>query len=166
MQKSDKRNQAKVEIGATEEHYQRVGLSQDTIEEHENGTSTEAGAEDTFEGSGADGACISDRVAFFFPETGVPIANNLLYLYDAGDMQYQVKYQREKTILDASMLPSLTDEQVKQVEQKEGKMRYYRFSGSATITVFENGEVVETQTAPSAMWELLYVGTLEKASSH
>jgi len=35
---------------------------------------------------------------------------------------------------------------------------YLRFEGSATIEKIENGEVVESVTEESAVWELMYFG--------
>lgn len=96
------------------------------------------------------------------PATGIPIADTLAYHFTDGDTQYQIEYRRDDTILAASMQGALAEAQREQAEAAGNRLMYYRFIGAATIEEIVNGRVADTQTAPSAIWELMYPGTPDK----
>lgn len=91
--------------------------------------------------------------------TGKPIYNKVVYEYEtpAGEY-YRITYDRRNDISRQNfidLLPGLAKFAAKLVGF-EGS--YLRFEGSATIEKIENGEVVESVTEESAVWELMYFG--------
>ena len=97
---------------------------------------------------------------FIDAETGIPIANKLLYTLEDGDRQYVVEYQRENTILASSMMAALPDADREEAVAAGNKLMYYRFNGSVSISVIENGTVVDSQTTQEAVWELMFPGVV------
>ena len=92
------------------------------------------------------------------PVTGKPVADLVVYEYDAGSEggeRYRVTFRREKTIVQNQMIDS-----VKGLKRLLAKMvgfdgAYLRFTGQVTVERL-SGEA-STITAPG-LWELMYFG--------
>jgi hypothetical protein len=93
-------------------------------------------------------AARTDNVGFTASElvvneqSGVPVANRLVYEIERNDSRYVVTFQREKDIFMLDF-------------GKAGA--YHRFLGEATLEQHVHGKLVETARA-EALWELLYFG--------
>ena len=91
--------------------------------------------------------------------TGKPVYNKVVYEYETPSGEYyRITYDRRNDISRTNfidMLPGLAKFAAKLIGF-EGS--YLRFEGSATIEKIENGEVVESVTEESAVWELMYFG--------
>ena len=94
--------------------------------------------------------------------TGISIADKLIYDYEDGDQKYRASFSRENTILDVSMLGALSEDLRAKVTDANYKMHYYRFTGSVAIEEFNGEEVLESQTTNEAVWELMYPGLERK----
>ncbi|MCL2492230.1 MAG: hydroxyneurosporene dehydrogenase [Coriobacteriia bacterium] len=92
------------------------------------------------------------------PETGIPIASTLEYVYRDGDREYRVSYTLRKTILVTSMIAALSDDAKDLALEAGDQMKYFRFVGGATIEVYERGALVESESTEMALWELMYPG--------
>ena len=93
-------------------------------------------------------------------KTGITIANKLIYDYSDGKLNYRVTFERENTILDTSIIRALTEAQKQEVAALDYKMNYYRFTGTATVEIFDGNTLVEKETTNEAIWELMYPGQL------
>ena len=93
-------------------------------------------------------------------KTGITIANKLIYNYDDGKRTFRVTFERENTILDTSTVRALSEDQKKEVAALGYKMNYYRFTGTATLEIFDGETLLEKETTDDAIWELMYPGQL------
>ena len=91
--------------------------------------------------------------------SGKPVYNTVCYEYEtpAGEL-YRITYKRRGDISKQNFADRLVGpaKYVAKVIGFEGS--YLRFQGSATIEKIENGQVVESVTEDSAVWELMYFG--------
>lgn len=91
--------------------------------------------------------------------TGKPVYNKVVYEYEtpAGEF-YRITYSRRNDISRTNfvdVMPGVVRFLAK-LSGFEGS--YLRFEGSASIERIENGEIVESVTEESAVWELMYFG--------
>ena len=93
--------------------------------------------------------------------TGIRVADKLVYLYDDEQTRYRVEYQRQDTILETSMMRALSESQRRKAQTDGNRMTYYRFVGDATVYGVKDGKPIAAQRAPSAIWELMYPGLLK-----
>ena len=94
------------------------------------------------------------------PETGIPIASALTYIYRDGDVEYRVSYKARKMILATSMMGALSEEDREEALSADDQMMYYRFVGDAQIEVYEKGDLIDSQTTDTSLWELMYPGVV------
>ncbi|MBQ9163008.1 MAG: hydroxyneurosporene dehydrogenase [Clostridia bacterium] len=91
--------------------------------------------------------------------TGKPVYNTVAYEYEtpAGEY-YRITYKRTGDIAKINFIDRLLGpmKYLAKVIGFEGS--YLRFQGIATIERIECGQVVETATEDSAVWELMYFG--------
>ena len=91
--------------------------------------------------------------------TGKPVYAKVIYEYETPEGEnYRITYARKSDIAKQNfidLLPGIVRLGAKLIGF-EGS--YLRFEGSATVERLENGEVVETATEDSAVWELMYFG--------
>lgn len=122
---------------------------------------------------GRDGEKIADRgecVSFtqsgvqFDEHTGKHWHKNLVYDYDDGAFRYRISYDAEQVIERFSVADSKNVDAAKtnaamRLGLKMLKLApaYIRWSGTASIEKFENGQVTEKYSAP-ALWEMMYFG--------
>ncbi|WP_432066236.1 lipocalin-like domain-containing protein [Streptomyces sp. C10-9-1] len=89
--------------------------------------------------------------------TGKPVAARQVYDYAGPEGHLRVTWNREQDILRHNFVDDL-DEARREAARAAGfDPSYLRFTGTATVERFEEGEVVETHSAP-AIWELMYFG--------
>ncbi len=96
----------------------------------------------------------------FDAETGKHYFKTLHFDYDAGAQQYHITYRMQEHLEKRGMLVSKgVKGAVMQLGMKLMGLAssYDRMSGQVTLERLENGQVVETVTAP-ALWELMYFG--------
>ena len=91
--------------------------------------------------------------------TGKPVYNTVAYEYEtpAGEY-YRITYKRTGDISKQNFIDRLLGpmKYIAKVIGFEGS--YLRFQGIATVERIENGQVVESATEDSAVWELMYFG--------
>jgi hypothetical protein len=83
------------------------------------------------------------------PDTGVPVANRLVYRYLRDDTGYVVEFNRKQDVFQLDF-------------RKAGA--YHRFTGGVTLQHRVGGELVETAES-DALWELLWFGNRAQAGA-
>lgn len=81
-------------------------------------------------------------------DTGVPVANRLVYTYRQDGAGYVVEFNRQEDVFHLDF---------------GGAGAYHRFTGGVTLERRVAGELVETVES-DALWELLWFGHREQAS--
>lgn len=90
--------------------------------------------------------------------TGKPVANKITFDYNDEEKHYRVTYERENDIARHKMIDSLEGIAKKLASLIRFDGAYMRFTGKVTVEKFIDGEIVDTVTEPSAVWELMYFG--------
>lgn len=90
--------------------------------------------------------------------TGKPVANKIIYLYEEENHRYIITYQRERDISNTPFIEKLNgiSRLLAKLIRFDGS--YLRFAGQVTLEIYEKGQLVETITDSSAVWELMYFG--------
>ena len=97
------------------------------------------------------------RDVAFEPVTGKPVANTVVYRYDAGDQHYVVTFRRKRDLVLHRMVDDLTGFRRFAAGLIGFDGAYLRFTGDVQIERLENGKVVESLN-DQALWELMYLG--------
>lgn len=92
--------------------------------------------------------------------TKKPIAKNISYLYENGRKKYKISYEIKDVILQMKMIDVLPPEQKAAAKAKNFDPAYLRFTGTATLEVFDNDELKEKHDG-NAIWESMYFGNPE-----
>jgi hypothetical protein len=89
--------------------------------------------------------------------TGKPVAGVIRYVYEDGDLRYEVTFTREQDLANARMIDTLPRPRrvLARVARFDGA--YLRFTGECRVQRFERGVMVEDH-ADTAIWELMYFG--------
>ena len=92
-------------------------------------------------------------------KTGKPVFNKVVYEYvtEAGE-EYRIIYDRRGDINKTCFVDVLPKPLGVLAKLIGFDGAYLRFGGSATVEKLEAGQVVETATEDSAVWELMYFG--------
>lgn len=115
----------------------------------------------------SEGAIIADdstKVRFSVDEvatdsyTGKPVASVVVYDYDDGDVHYRVTFRRAADLVRMRFIDNLKGMQAFLARAAGFDGAYLRFTGTATLERFAAGQVVETVSQKSAVWELMYFG--------
>lgn len=90
--------------------------------------------------------------------TGKPVANKIIFLYEDGMKRYRITYQRQRDISNTPFLDKLSgiSKLLAKILCFDGS--YLRFAGFVTLEVYENDLLLDTITDTSAVWELMYFG--------
>lgn len=94
------------------------------------------------------------------PVTGKPVANILVYDYDAtaqGGERFRVTFRRENTIVQDRMIESLKGPKLILAKLAGFNGAYLRFTGQVIVERLTHGEDPDSVSAP-ALWELMYFG--------
>lgn len=94
------------------------------------------------------------------PATGKPVANTLMYDYDAtaeGGEHFRVTFRRENTIVQDRMIESLKGPKRILAQLAGFNGAYLRFTGQVTVERLTHDEDGDSASAP-ALWELMYFG--------
>jgi predicted secreted hydrolase len=114
-----------------------------------------------------DGAIIADdatKVRFSTegvysdPYTGKPVAAVVAYDYDDGASRYRITFRRGADLVRTRFVDMLGGFESFLARLSGFDGAYLRFTGTVTLERFEAGQVVETKTESSAVWELMYFG--------
>ena len=97
------------------------------------------------------------------PVTGKPVGNIHSYTYRDGDEEYELSYNREKTILQSKFIDTVTGFKKLAAKLIGFDGSYLRLTGPVTVTHRVAGEVVESVTEP-AIWEQMYPGNSSRGS--
>jgi len=95
---------------------------------------------------------------FTDPYTGKPVAGRILYDYKDDTSHYRVSFRRARDLARVRFLDILPPGPRLLARLSCFDGGYLRFTGRATLERFEGGEVVETVSQESAVWELMYFG--------
>jgi len=90
-------------------------------------------------------------------DTKKPVYNCLIYDYDDGKQHYRITYQRKSDLTNKGKMGEITGMKRLLMRMIGLDSAYIRFSGEATVDMFEGDTVVESVSAP-AIWELMCVG--------
>ncbi|WEV43927.1 hypothetical protein OZX56_01475 [Lactobacillus sp. ESL0684] len=90
-------------------------------------------------------------------QTKKPFHNQIIYDYNDGKHHYKISYLREKTISRISFI-----DQISGIKKLLAKLAgfdgaYLRFSGKIKLEVFDDDQVIETQSS-QGLWEEMYFG--------
>jgi hypothetical protein len=94
------------------------------------------------------------------PVTGKPVANTVVYDYDASDggESYRITFRRESTIVRNRMIETIKGPKRMLAHLTGFDGAYLRFTGQVTIEHRDtDGTTIDTATAPG-LWELMYFG--------
>lgn len=90
--------------------------------------------------------------------TGKPVYGRVAYEYTAEDgQQYRISYKHRNDITRQNYIDRLSGMAKLSAKLNGYSASYLMFDGIATIDRLENGQVVESVSAP-AVWELMYPG--------
>ena len=90
--------------------------------------------------------------------TGKPVAGRLVYDYEDGAVRYRITFRRMADIARTRFVDLLkgVPRLLARVAGFDGA--YLRFRGTVTVERFEGGQLAETASQDSAVWELMYFG--------
>ena len=97
------------------------------------------------------------RDVAFEPVTGKPVANTIVYRYDAGPSTTSSPSGARRNLVLHPLLDDITGFKRFLAALVGFDGAYLRFTGDVQIERVENGRVVESVTN-QALWELMYLG--------
>jgi hypothetical protein len=92
------------------------------------------------------------------PDTGKPVASVLTYDYEEGATRYRITFRRANDLVKARFVDLLPELQSFFARLAGFDGAYLRFGGTITLERWDNGELVETVSQSSGVWELMYFG--------
>jgi hypothetical protein len=113
-----------------------------------------------------DGKVIADdatRVRFSLrdvamePDTGKPVANQVIYEYTHGVERYVLTFTREKDLMHYKFIEELHGIKALLARLIRFDGAYLRFAGELSFEHYQADQLVETHR-DEAMWELMYLG--------
>lgn len=101
------------------------------------------------------------------PQLKKDVSDDLLWVYDNPDDGYRYEYYlfREKSLLEVDMLAVVVPSGflrffARLLSGFDGS--YFRFAGPTKLRVLKDGELVEEQVTNSSIWELMYLGKVQR----
>jgi hypothetical protein len=91
------------------------------------------------------------------PKSGKPVANVVVYEYEAGPDRYRVSYRRSETIVDEELITRVGGFKYLLAKLARFDGAYLRFTGNVQLERFVNGELEEDVSDPG-IWEMMYFG--------
>ena len=91
------------------------------------------------------------------PETGKPVAHQVIYEYIDGPERYVLTFTRQKDILHYKFIDELHGIKALLARLLQVDGAYLRFTGGLSLEHYQADQLVETQR-DEALWELMYFG--------
>jgi hypothetical protein len=91
------------------------------------------------------------------PTSGKPVANLVVYEYEAGPERYRVSYRRSETIVNNQLIARVSGFKYLLARLARFDGSYMRFTGNVQLQHFVNGELVE-DVNDTGIWEMMYFG--------
>jgi hypothetical protein len=94
-------------------------------------------------------------------KSGKPVANVVVYEYEAGPERYRVSYRRSQTIVDEKLIHRVSGFKHLLAKAAGFDGAYLRFTGIVRLERFVDGELVEDVGDPG-IWEMMYFGHVHR----
>jgi hypothetical protein len=99
----------------------------------------------------------STRDVAIEPDTGKPVANQVIYEYSDGPQRYVLTFTRQKDLLHYKFIEELHGIKALLARLLRVDGAYLRFTGELSLEHYQADTLVETQR-DEALWELMYFG--------
>ncbi len=103
----------------------------------------------------------STRDAVIEPETGKPVATQVIYEYNDGPERYVLTFTRKKDLLHYKFIEELHGIKALLARLLRVDGAYLRFTGELSLEHYQADTLVETH-GDEALWELMYFGHVRR----